>query len=81
MLTLRPDMLEGARLFAGVSAALLLASGLIWASLLKGPMLQRLDGSRPSNARPAEIATWILATALGLSAIAAVLAIVALMVP
>jgi hypothetical protein len=69
-------MLEGAQLFAVVSAALLLAAFLVWATLLKGPMLQRLDGSRASNARPAEIATWILASALGLSAIAAVVAIV-----
>ena len=73
-------MLEGAQLFAGVSAVLLLAALLVWASLLKGPLLQRLNGSRASNARPAEIAARILATALGLSAIAAVVAIVGRMV-
>ena len=75
-----PDMLEGAQLFGGLSAILLLAAILVWASLLKGPLLQRLDGSRASNVRPAELAARILATALLVSAIAAVVAVLSWMV-
>ena len=74
-------MLEGARLLAGFSALLLLAAILVWAKLLDGPLLQRLDGSRVSNARPAALAARrILVAALGASAIAAVVAIAGWMI-
>jgi hypothetical protein len=44
--------------------------------LLRGPLLQRLDGQRASNAAPAPLAMKLLMAAFGVSAVAAVLAIV-----
>ena len=69
-------MPDTAQIFGLFSALLLAASIAIWAGLLRGPLLQRLDGSRASNARPAELAARALALALAVSALAAVLAIV-----
>lgn len=65
-----------AQMLAFCSALLLVASIAIWAGLLRGPLLQRLDGSRTANVRPAELAARVLALALGASALAAILAIV-----
>ena len=69
-------MTEFARLLGLVSALLLIISFAIWTNWLRGPLLQRLDGQRPSNARAAGIAMKILIAALGLSAVAAVLAVI-----
>jgi hypothetical protein len=68
-------MPETARALALFSAACLLASCAIWTVLLRGPMLQRLDGRRASNNRPAQLAVQLLALGFGLSAVAAVLAV------
>jgi hypothetical protein len=68
-------MPETARALALFSAAFLLASCAIWTVLLRGPMLQRLDGRRASNNRPAQLAVQLLAEGFGLSAVAAVLAV------
>lgn len=65
-----------AQMLALCSALLLLASIGIWGGVLRGPLLQRLDGSRAINVRPAELAARALALALGVSAFAALLAIV-----
>ena len=70
-------MLELARTLAFASASLMVISIGIWASWLGGPLLQRLDGQLPSNAAPAGIAIKLLIAAFGLSAVAAVLVIVA----
>lgn len=72
-------MLEAARTLALVSALLLAASVTIW-GLLRGPFLQRLDGSRASNDGPAEVAMKTLVLSFALSSVAAVWAIVALIV-
>jgi hypothetical protein len=69
-------MPEAARNLALLSAVLLIASVAIWTSFLRGPLLQRLDGLRASNEAPAELAIQALVLAFGLSAVAAVLAIV-----
>ena len=57
---------------AWCSALLLVASITIWAGLLRGPLLERLDGSRAANVRPAELAARALAVAVVASALAAV---------
>ena len=73
-------MIEAARTLALLSALALVVSFTIWASMLEGPMLQRLDGSRASNDGPAELAMKTLVLAFLLSSAAAVLAIVVLIV-
>ena len=70
-------MTEAARTLALLSALALVVSIAIWARMLEGPMLQRLDGSRASNDGPAELAAKVLVLAFGLSAVAAVMAIAA----
>lgn len=67
---------------AGVSQALAVLSALlmaisfaIWSKWLGGPLLQRLDGQRASNAAPAALAIKLLMAAFGVSVVAAVLAI------
>jgi hypothetical protein len=74
-------MPEGARIIALFSALLLICSVGIWTALLRGPLLQRLDGGRASNGVPAEFAMQALVLAFGLSAVAAVLAIIGLVTP
>jgi hypothetical protein len=69
-------MLEAARTLALLSALLLAASAAIWVTL-RGPLLQRLDGSRASSDGPAELAMKTLVLAFGLSSVAAVLALFA----
>lgn len=68
-------MPETAHILALFSAALLVIAIGIWGGMLGGPLLQRLDGARASNARPAKVAVQVLLLALGLSAAAAALAI------
>lgn len=67
---------------AGVSQALAILSALlmvtsfaIWSNWLRGPLLERLDGQRASNAAPATLAMALLMVAFGVSAVAGVLAI------
>ena len=71
-------MSETARTIALFSAAFLLAATSIWAVYLQGPLLQRLDGSRESNKWPAHVAIQVLVVAFGLSAVAAMFAVVGL---
>jgi hypothetical protein len=68
-------MSEAAQILALFSALSLLASVAIWAVLLRGPLLQRLDGRRVSNAGPAALAIQLLMLAVGVSAVAAMLAV------
>jgi hypothetical protein len=68
-------MPEAARIFALSSVLLLIMSLSIWTTMLRGPLMQRLDGRRESNVRPAELASRLLALALGLSAISAIVAV------
>ena len=69
-------MFEVARLLGIVAAVSLIASVGVWAGILRGPLFERLDGWRKSNRAPAELAIQALVLALGLSALAAVLALV-----
>lgn len=68
-------MPEIANTLAFVSAFLMAISFAIWANLLRGPVMQRLDGQRASNAGPATLAIGLLMAALVVSAAAAALAI------
>jgi len=63
------------------SALLMVISLAVWLCWLRGPLLQRLDGERVSNAASAGIAINLLVAAFGVSAVAAVLAIVAWISP
>ena len=74
-------MAEAACILARISAVLLVVSVAVWAEMLRGPLLQRLDGRRASNAGPAELALRVLVFALGMSALAATLAIAGLISP
>jgi hypothetical protein len=69
-------MLELAQTLAFASALLMVISVVIWLNWLRGPLLQRLDGHRASNAAPAALARKFLMIALGVSAVAAVLAVI-----
>jgi hypothetical protein len=68
-------MPEVAQALAFLSALLIVMSFAIWSNWLRGPLLQRLDGQRASNAAPAALAIKLLIAAFGVSALAAVLAI------
>ena len=68
-------MPEVAQTLALIAVLLLVASIGIWATILRGPLLQRLDGRRASNAGPSELASQVLVAAFGVSAVSAVLAI------
>lgn len=74
-------MHEAAQTLALFSVLLLAASVAIWATMLRGPLLQRLDGRRASNAGPAEFASQVLVFAFSLGGLAAILAIAGLMFP
>lgn len=68
-------MIEIARILGGSSAVLLLAALAAGASSLRNPLLQRLDGKRAFDSPQAEVASRLLLTAVGLSAVAAILAV------
>ena len=68
-------MFEVAHYIALIAASFLVAAVGVWAAVLRGPLLERLDGWRVANSGLAERAMQALALAFGLSALAAVLAI------
>jgi hypothetical protein len=74
-------MSEVARILAFASVVLMAISFAIWSNWLRGPLLERLDGQRASNAAPATLAITLLMVAFGVSVIAAVLAIVGWIAP
>ena len=68
-------MADFAQIIALCGALSLVACLFIWATVLRGPLLQRLDGERASNAGPAELASQVLLLAFCLSVVAAALAV------
>ena len=72
-------MLESAGFLGWLSGALLFAAVAAWLKLGRRPLLQRLDGLSNSNNQQVERASRLLLMAVGLSAVAAALAIAALM--
>lgn len=74
-------MTEAAGIFALFSALLLIVAVAIWGGFLRGPLMQRLGGRRESNAAPAELGSQALVLALGMSAVAAALALAGWIAP
>lgn len=72
-------MLEMSGSLGWLSAALLFAAGAAWLKLGRGPVLQRLNGRGTLKTEHFEGASRLLLAAVGLSAVAAVLAISGLM--
>ena len=72
-------MLESAGFLGWLAGALLFAAVAAWLKLGRRPTLQRLDGRTALNNQQIERASRLLLVAVGLSAIAAGLALVALM--
>ncbi len=68
-------MIETARLLGWLSAALLLAAFAAWMKVPRGAFLQRLGGRPGLNSGRAEGASQLLFLAVGVSAVAAVLAV------
>ncbi len=68
-------MLEVARILASVAVILLTVAIAAWANRLRRPSLRRLNGSAVANGGNLQIAALLLLAAVGLSAVAAVLAI------
>ena len=68
-------MIEAARIFAGIAVILLIAAVTAWANPLGRPQLRRPNGSTVANRANHQIAALLLLSAVGLSAVGAVLAI------
>jgi hypothetical protein len=68
-------MLDLTWMLGGISAALLAIAGVVWATQLRGPWLQRLDGVQAANDRGTNLCIQVLMLAFALSAVAATLAI------
>ena len=74
-------MPELARSLALFSSFLMVISFAVWATWLRGPLLQRLDGARAANSRPAALAIQLLILAFAGSAVATGFAIVGWIYP
>ena len=71
-------MVEAAQIIA-CFAAVLLAAGLAgWVKMFRDPALRRIDGGLKEQSRLAEFSSQMLMFAVGLSAIAAILAVLGL---
>jgi len=70
-------MREAAQILGLFSAAMLIVAVLTWVRLGRDSALLRLDGRSISDSGRAELASQLLVLAFGLSAVAALLAIVA----
>jgi len=68
-------MLEAAHILASLAIILLVVSIAAWANPLGRPSLRRLNGSAVANGGNLQIAALLLLAAVGLSAVAAILAI------
>jgi hypothetical protein len=68
-------MLEAARIMASISVLLLIGALVAWMNLLGRPQFRRLNGSAAANVGNPQIAALLLLVAVGLSAVAAILAI------
>jgi len=68
-------MLDAARILAGVAVISLIVAVAAWVNPLGLPSLRRLNGSAVANGGNLQIAALLLLAAVGLSAVAAILAI------
>jgi hypothetical protein len=71
-------MLEVARIMASIAVILLIVAFAAWANPLGRLPLRRLNGSAVANGGNFQIAALLLLTAVGVSAVAAILAIAGL---
>ena len=70
-------MLELGQILGFLAAAVLIVAVAAWVKLGRRPALQRIDGRSPrANPAPAEFASQLVLAALGLSVVAALLAVV-----
>jgi hypothetical protein len=68
-------MVEAANILGVLAAVLLLMAVIGWVKLLRGPLLQRPDGGTEMDSAQGEAASKLLFGAVGLSIVAAFLAI------
>jgi hypothetical protein len=68
-------MLETSDMLGWFAAALLFAAVAAWLKLGRGPLLQRLNGRTAVKADQVESASRLLVIALGVSAVAAIVAV------
>lgn len=69
-------MLELGQMLGLVAAILLVVTIAAWVKLGRGPSLQPIDGRSTAKHAPAEFAAQLLALAFGLSALAALVAVI-----
>src|ERR1051325_6665773 len=70
-----PTMIEAGNVLGIAAAILLLIAGVAWAKLIRGPLLQRTDGSIEFDKTEGELASGLLFWAAGLSIAAAFAAV------
>jgi hypothetical protein len=68
-------MIEASNILGALAAVLLLVAVVVWAKLLRGPLLQRADGGIVRNSAQGEFASELLFWAAGVSAAAVFVAI------
>jgi hypothetical protein len=68
-------MVEASNILGALAAVLLLVAVVVWAKLLRGPLLQRADGGIVRNSAQGEFASELLFWAAGVSAAAVFVAI------
>jgi hypothetical protein len=68
-------VVEAANVLGLLAAILLLMAIIAWTKLIRGPLMQRTDGSTETDSAQGELATELLFWAGGLSTAAAFLAI------
>jgi hypothetical protein len=74
-------MLEVARILASIAVLLLIVAFAAWANPLARPPLRRPNGSAIAHGGNIQIAALLLLAAVGVSAVAAILAIAGLLAP
>jgi len=68
-------VVEAANVLGLLAAVLLLGAVIAWIKLIRGPLMQRTDGSTGTDSAQGELASELLFWAAGLSTAAAFLAI------
>jgi len=68
-------VIEAANVLGLLAAVLLLMAVIAWIELIRGPLMQRTDGSTGTDSAQGELASELLFWAAGLSTAAAFLAI------
>ncbi len=74
-------MLEHPGMLGWLAAALLFAGIAAWVKLGRGPMLRKLNGRAVVKTGQVKSASWLLVIALGVSVVAAIVAVASLIMP